>query len=105
MQIVETGLVIGGHYLLQRLIKQGQYSTVYQGVDQLFQRMVAVKSVPAAHIQTYRVAVRLTSQFSHPNIVGLYDLTIKPDRLYLIQEYIEGEDFASLLQAPLQPYD
>jgi len=102
---VETGLVIGGHYLLQRLIKQGPYCAVYQGVDQLFQRLVAVKSVPAAQVAVYRAAVRMTSQFSYPNIVGLYDLASKPDRLYLVQEYVEGDDFAMLLQGQLQPYE
>jgi serine/threonine protein kinase len=102
---VETGQVIGGHYLLHHLIKQGQFATVYQGVDQLFQRNVAVKSVPAAQTAAYRAAVRLTSQFSHPNVIGLYDLVAKPDRLYLIQEYVEGEDFATLLQIPLQAHE
>jgi len=102
---VETGLVIGGHYLLQRLIKQGQFSTVYRGVDQLFQRNVAVKSVPAAQIPAYRAAVRLTAQFSYPNLIGLYDLVAKPDRFYLIQEYVEGDDFATLIQAQLQAHE
>jgi len=101
---VEIGLVIGGHYLLQRLIKQGEYCTVYQGLDQLFQRSVAVKAVPAAQMSIYRAAVRMTSQFSYPNIVGLYDLVAKPDKLYLVQEYVEGDDFMALLQAQLQPY-
>lgn len=100
---METGLTIGGHYLLQRLIQQGEYCTVYQGVDQLFQRPVAVKSVSAAQIPAYRAAVRMTSQFSFPNTVGLYDLVAKPDRIYLVQEYIEGDSFATLLQEQLQP--
>ena len=30
---MEIGRVVGGHYLIQRLIKQGQYATVYQGVE------------------------------------------------------------------------
>ncbi|GAC1613310.1 MAG: hypothetical protein NVS4B7_04680 [Ktedonobacteraceae bacterium] len=102
---METGLVIGGHYLLQRLIKQGPYGAVYQGVDQLFQRTVAVKAVSALFIPAYRSAVRMTSQFSYPNIVVLYDLVTKTDKLYLIQEYVEGDDFTALLQTPLQPYD
>lgn len=102
---METGLVIGGRYLLQRLIKQGQYSTIYQGVDQLFQRNVAIKSAPAVQLPTYRAAVRMTSQFSHPNIVSLYDLVAKPDKLYLVQEYVEGDNFATLLQTQLQSYE
>jgi len=104
-QIVEIGQVIGGHYLLQRLIQQGPYSTVFQGVDQSFQRVVAVKAVSAAYIPMYRAAVRKTSQLSYPHITMLYDLVSEPDRLYLIEEYVEGDDFATLLQAQLQPFD
>src|ERR1700680_4060796 len=75
-QIVETGRVVNKRYLLQRLLKQGQYSAVYSGTDQVLQRPVAVKAVPAPYIQDYRAAVRLTAQFSQPNIIGLYDLVI-----------------------------
>ncbi|MEO9057924.1 MAG: protein kinase [Ktedonobacteraceae bacterium] len=102
---MEIGQVIGGHYLLQRLIQQGPYSTVFQGVDQSFQRVVAVKAVSAAYIPMYRAAVRKTSQLSYPHITMLYDLVIEPDRLYLVEEYVEGDDFATLLQAQLQPFD
>nr|HET6902055.1 protein kinase [Ktedonobacteraceae bacterium] len=102
---MEIGQVIGGHYLLQRLIQQGPYSTVFQGIDQSFQRVVAVKAVSAAYIPVYRAAVRKTSQLSYPHITMLYDLVIEPDRLYLVEEYVEGDDFATLLQAQLQPFD
>ena len=101
---METGRVINRRYLLQRLVKQGQYSVVYQGIDQVLHRVVAVKSVPAPHIPVYRAAVKLTASFSHPNIVGLYDLVIEPETLYVVQEHIEGDDFAALLQLPLMPH-
>lgn len=102
---MEIGQVIGGHYLLQRLIQQGPYSTVFQGVDQSFQRVVAVKAVSAAYMPMYRAAVRKTSQLSYPHITMLYDLVLESDRLYLVEEYVEGDDFATLLQAQLQPFD
>ena len=38
-------------------------------------------------------------------MVGLYDLVVEQDRLYLIQEYIDGDDFARILQSPLQPHE
>jgi hypothetical protein len=104
-QIVDIGQVIDGHYLLQRVVKQGQISTVYQGFDQKLQRIVALKAVPAVHLAAYRSAARVLSQFSHPNIVGLYDLCMEAETLYLVQEYVDGDDFAALLQAPLQPHD
>ena len=103
--IVETGRVINRRYLLQRLIKQGQICTVYQGVDQLLQRVVAVKTVPASYVLPYRAAIQMTSHFSHPNVIGLYDLIAEPGSLYIVQEYVEGEDFAALLQIQLTPYE
>jgi len=103
--IVETGRVINRRYLLQRLIKQGQICAVYQGVDQLLQRVVAVKTVPASYVLPYRAAIQMTSHFSHPNIIGLYDLIAEPGSLYIVQEYVEGDDFAALLQTQLTPYE
>src|SRR5256886_701025 len=38
-------------------------------------------------------------------MVSLYDLVTEQEKLYLIQEYIDGEDFSTLLQSPLQPYE
>jgi serine/threonine protein kinase len=102
---VETGRVINRRYLLQRLIKHGQVCTIYQGMDQVLQRVVAVKAVPAPDIAAYRAAIKMTAHFSHPNIVGIYDLVIEPEMLYIVQEYIEGADFSTLLQTQLPLYE
>jgi hypothetical protein len=102
--MVETGRVIQRRYQLQRLVKQGQICAVYQGFDQVLQRPVAVKVAAAEQTATYRAALRLTSQFAHPNIIGVYDLIIEPDAFYLVQEYVDGDDFSALLQTQLTPY-
>lgn len=98
---METGRVVNRRYLLQRLLRQGQYSAVYAGTDQVLQRPVAVKAVPAPYVQDYQAAIKLTAQFSQPNIIGLYDLVVESDVLYVVQEYVEGDDFAVLLQKAL----
>ena len=82
---METGRVINRRYLLQRLIKHGQVCAIYQGTDQVLQRTVAIKVVPSSDITAYRAAIKLTAHFSHPNIVGLYDLVVEPETLYIIQ--------------------
>ncbi len=102
---METGRVVNRRYLLQRLLKQGQYSAVYVGTDQVLQRPVTVKVVPAPYIQDYRAAIKLTAQFSQSNIIGLYDLVIETDVLYVVQEYVEGDDFATLLQKVLSVFE
>jgi len=101
---VDTGRVIHRRYLLQRLVKRGPTCAVYQGFDQVLQRTVAVKVAPAEHIPTYRAAIRATSQFNHPNIVGIYDLIIEPETLYIVQEYVDGDEFAALVQTGLPPH-
>lgn len=103
--MVETGPLIQRRYLLQRLLRQGQNSVIYQGTDQVLQRPVTVKVVPAANIAAYRAAIRTTAQFSHPNIIGLYDLIVEPEMLYIIQEYVEADAFATLLQMQLATYE
>ncbi|MBA2681412.1 MAG: protein kinase [Ktedonobacteraceae bacterium] len=101
---VETGRVIQRRYLLQRLVQQGQACAVYQGVDQVLQRAVAVKIAPAEQSSAYRAAIRATSQFAHPNIIGIYDLIVEPEALYIVQEYVDGDDFSTLLQSQLSSY-
>jgi serine/threonine protein kinase len=102
---VETGRVIHGRYLLQRLIKQTAFCGVYQGMDQRLQRAVAVKSVLPAHITAYRTALKMTANFSHQHILGLYDLVIEPEALYVVQEYVDGDTFDVLVQAQLSPFE
>lgn len=102
---METGRVIHGRYLLQRLIKQTAFCCVYQGMDQRLQRAVAVKSVFPAHITAYRTALKMTANFSHQHILGLYDLVIEPEALYVVQEYVDGDGFETLLQAQLSPFE
>ena len=102
---METGRVINRRYLIQRLIKHGQVCAIYQGTDQVLQRTVAIKVVPSSDITAYRAAIKLTAHFSHPNIVGLYDLVVEPETLYIIQELIEGVPFPALLQQQLSPFE
>ncbi|GCE26452.1 hypothetical protein KDA_19360 [Dictyobacter alpinus] len=101
---VETGRVIQRRYLLQRLVQQGQTCAIYQGFDQVLQRTVALKVATVEHIPAYRAAIRATAQFAHPNIIGIYDLIVEADALFIVQEYVDGDDFGTLLQSQLSPY-
>jgi serine/threonine protein kinase len=101
--MVDTGRLIHRRYLLQRLIQRGVVCAVYQAFDQMLQRPVAVKIAPVEHIPAYRAALRSTAQFAHPNIIGIYDLIVEPDALYIVQEFVDGADFGTLLQTQLVP--
>jgi serine/threonine protein kinase len=100
-----TGRVIYGRYLLQRLVKQTPFCYVHQGMDQRLQRAVVVKSVLAPYVPSYKTAVKMTANFSHPHIIGLYDLVIEPEALYLVQEYIDGDTFETLVKNQLSAFE
>ena len=96
--------LIHKRYQLQRVLTQGQVCTIYLAFDQVLQRAVTVKIIPADHIAVYKASIRLTAQFSHANIIGTYDFIQEPDALYLVQEYVDGDTFGGLLQTQLSPY-
>ena len=102
---METGREIHGRYQLQRLVKQTPFCTIYQGMDKRLGRAVVVKAVLAPHIASYKTAVKMTANFSHPHIIGLYDLVIEPEALYVVQEYIEGDPFEVLVQSRVSPFE
>ncbi len=102
---METSRVINGRYQLQRLVKQTPFCTVYQGIDQRLQRAVAVKSVLPTYVPAYKTAVKMTANFSHPHIVGLYDLLIEQDALYVVQEYVDGDTFEILVRNQLSTFE
>ena len=101
---MNTGQVIHRRYLLQRLIQQGSVCVIYQAFDQMLQRPVVVKMASVEYIPAYRAALRSTAQFAHPNMIGFYDLIVEPNALYIVQEYVDGADFKTLLQTQLAPY-
>jgi serine/threonine protein kinase len=101
---VNTGRVIHKRYLLQQVIERGIVCAVYQGFDHVLQRNVVVKVVPAEHIPGYRAALRATAQFAHPNIIGLFDLIVEPETLYIVQEHIKGDDFGTILRNAPTPF-
>ena len=101
---MEKERLVHGRYLLQRPLAQGQICAVFKGFDQVLQRAVVVKIVPTPYIAPYRDAMKLTAEFSHPNIIGIYDLLEEPETLYIVQEYVEGDVFGAMLQTQLAPY-
>jgi serine/threonine protein kinase len=102
---VNTGRYIQKRYQLQQVIERGIACAIYQGFDQVLQRNVAIKVVPAEHIPAYRAAIRATSQFSHPNITGLFDLIVEPETLYIVQEHVTGDDFSTILRSSPTPFE
>lgn len=87
---------------------RGSFGEVYRALQHPVDRVVAVKTLNAAHLtdKVNRVRflreARALARIDHPGIVTLHDFGDHAGRMYLVTEYIEGQTLQTLLrrQAP-----
>jgi hypothetical protein len=100
------GMEISGRYRLDRRLGAGGMSTVYQGLDQVLERQVAVKLL-AEHlaeddgfVARFRREALAAAKLVHPNIVQVYDSGYDPEshRHFIVMEYVEGQSVAQILR-------
>ncbi|MCX8023739.1 MAG: protein kinase, partial [Thermanaerothrix sp.] len=110
----QTLPMLGGRYRLLRVIGSGGMALVYLAHDKTLDRQVAVKvlrepfSRETGFRERFQNEARAAANLSHPNIVTVYDFGYDENTaaLYLVMEYVKGQDLKSLLKerGPL-PFD
>jgi serine/threonine protein kinase len=101
---VSVGTVLGGRYLLERVLGEGGMGVVYLASDQEVKGESFAIKVLKPEIRRYpealdmlREEVRRTRALGHPNIVGVYSLNSDRSSVYMIMEYLEGKTLSSLI--------
>jgi serine/threonine protein kinase len=99
-----AGGLLSDRYEIRDRLGSGGMSTVYQAVDRILERTVAVK-ILAEHLSDderfvarFRREALAVAKLIHPNIVQVYDTGVDRGRHYIVMEYIEGRSGAQLLQ-------
>ncbi len=91
-----------GRFVIERVLGKGAQGSVYLARDPHLERQVAIKSIGAGaapdKIRRLLQEARTVSQFSHPNIVTLYDALEHAGGHYLVLEYVDGMTLAQLLR-------
>ncbi len=103
-----VGQLIGqkvGRYRIDSLIGEGGMGSVLRGFDETLQRDVAIKILAPQFerrpnfrerfLQEARTAARLR----HPGIVQVFDFGQAPSQLYIVMEFIPGDNLHELLKA------
>ncbi len=85
-------------------IARGGMGVVYDAVDTLLQRPVALKlllgdfGASAQGLQQFLVEARAIAQLSHPNVVMIYDIGIMGKRHYIAMELVKGGSLSGLIK-------
>jgi serine/threonine-protein kinase len=90
-----------GRYLLRQRIGGGSFGTVYRAHDSVLSREVAVKTCEADEPDVrarFEREARLAAGLHHPGIVTIHDLGEENGTLYLVQEFLGGEDLDRLIE-------
>lgn len=90
-----TGTTLGKYQILRRLGKGGM-GVVYEAIDQVLQRGVAVKvlregvAFQQEAVRKFLREARLAARLNHPHVVHVYDADQEKGTCYLVMELMEG---------------
>ncbi len=102
------GLVLGQYRILDEL-GRGGFGQVYKALHTVMDRIVAIKVIAPELIEDERARtwfkreVLALTQLYHPNIVMAYDANEADGMLFLVMEYVDGQNLEALVrkQGPL----
>src|SRR5258708_12380373 len=96
------------HYEILEVLGYGGMSTVYKALDIQLQRAVALKLMhthladKADFQERFLAEGRSIAALDHPNIIKVYDVALRENRLFLVMEYVEGGTLRTRLNAHLK---
>ncbi len=92
------------NYKLLDHLGSGGMSNVYLAEHLLMRRRVAIKVLPqkrvsdSSYLQRFYREAQAAARLDHPNIVRAYDVEHEDDIHFLVMEYVEGCDLATLVR-------
>ena len=109
--MADIGTILGGRYRVVAQLGQGGMATIYRAIDTQLGREVAVKLLRPEYLRDpdfgsrFRQEAQNAASLSHPNVVTVYDYGEDPPGPFIVMEYVDGEDLATILRrnAPLPP--
>ncbi len=102
--MAEIGSILGGRYRLIELLGQGGMATIFRALDTQLGRDVAVKLLRPEYLRDpdfgsrFRQEAQNAASLSHPNVVTVYDYGEDPSGPYIVMEFVDGEDLATILR-------
>ena len=93
-----------GKYEVEKVLGRGGMGTVYQAIDPVIHRTVAIKTMTPGLAETPELKARFLREaqaaggLRHHNIVTVYDLGEDHGQPFIAMELIDGEDLEKIIQ-------
>jgi len=91
-----VGQIFDNRYRIEKLIGIGGMAIVFKATDLLMRRLVAVKILKDEIAGDEQSVKRFTNEskavamLSHPNIVNVYDVSVRDNIKYIVMEFVDG---------------
>lgn len=102
--VFPAGFVFDGKYRIERQLGVGGMSLVYLATELTVDAPVVIKSLlpqlsrdPSLQERLLREAKAL-ARIDHPNVVRLKSAVLSQGELFIVMEYVEGEDLSALVK-------
>ncbi|HXV97393.1 MAG TPA: protein kinase, partial [Anaerolineae bacterium] len=99
------------NYTLVEEISQDDVVTVYRGVRKVDGAVVIIKVLASLFasdeflVRRFKLATQQTAKLEHPNIIHTYEAEQEGDKLFLVQDWVEGRSLGQTLaeEGPFSP--
>lgn len=101
------GAILQGRYLIDEKIRQGGMGTVFKAKDLRLNRTVAVKSsrfTDEKLRKQFELEAQLLAFLRHPSLPIVSDHFREGDELFLVMDYIPGNDLGEVILARKEPF-
>jgi tRNA A-37 threonylcarbamoyl transferase component Bud32/photosystem II stability/assembly factor-like uncharacterized protein len=95
------GTLLAGRYHIERLIKAGGFAAVYVAIDTRQRKRCAVKETfdqSPDGAEQFQLEADILAGVRHPGLPPVWDYFQHGGGLYLVMEFIEGDDLEALLE-------
>ena len=99
-----VGQILDNRYRIDKVIGVGGMAIVYRAEDMQMHRTVAVKILKddvardEVSVKRFINESKAVAMLSHPNIVNIYDVSVRTEAKYIVMEHIEGITLKSYMQ-------
>jgi len=100
--ILPTGAIIGP-YVISDLIGEGGMGRVYLANDRQLRRRVAMKCLKGPADATIIKEAIAAAQLNHPNVASVFHVIEQGQTLFIVMEYVDGENLAERLKRERLP--